>query len=63
MGVVFIRMAQAEQDPAFATSLVPVGKWGRSEGRVNFVEIHRRYPAAGPWNVDIVRLLEQGGRW
>jgi hypothetical protein len=26
MGIVFIRMAQAEQDPAFATSLVPVGK-------------------------------------
>ena len=35
----------------------------RRAGRVNFVEIHRRYPAAGPWNVDIVRLLEQGGRW
>lgn len=36
---------------------------GRREGRVNFVEVHRRYPAAGPWNVGIVRLLEQGGRW
>ena len=35
----------------------------RRAGRVNFVEIHRRNPAAGPWNVDIVRLLEQGGRW
>ena len=32
---------------------------GAARGRVNFVEIHRRYPAAGPWNVDIVRLLEQ----
>lgn len=36
---------------------------GRREGRVNFVEVHRRYPAAGPWNIDIVRLPEQGGRW
>jgi hypothetical protein len=35
----------------------------RRAGRVNFVEIHRRYPATGPWNVDIVRLQEQGGRW
>lgn len=32
----------------------------RIEGRANFVEINRRYPAAGPWNFDIVRLLEQG---
>ncbi|MGL6501377.1 hypothetical protein ACSZOA_02965 [Aeromonas caviae] len=36
---------------------------GRRAGRVNFVEIHRRYPGGRPWNVDIVRLPEQGGRW
>lgn len=32
----------------------------RIEWRANFVEINRRYPAAGPWDFDIVRLLEQG---
>ncbi|MFB2874813.1 nuclear transport factor 2 family protein [Aeromonas jandaei] len=29
-------------------------------GRCNFVEINRRYPAAGPWSFTIVRLLAQG---
>ena len=33
----------------------------RIAGRCNFIEINRRYPAAGPWSFDVVRLLEQGG--
>jgi limonene-1,2-epoxide hydrolase len=32
----------------------------RIAGRCNFIEINRRYPAAGPWDFEVVRLLEQG---
>lgn len=38
--------------------------WPQSGERIigpgNFVEINRRYPAAGPWNFEIVKLLVQG---
>lgn len=44
MGIVFIRVAQAGQDPAFATSLVPVGKWGAERGAGQL----RRDPSALP---------------
>lgn len=43
-GIVFIRVAQAGQDPAFATSLVPVGKWGAARGAGQL----RRDPSALP---------------
>lgn len=43
-GIVFIWVAQAEQDPVSATSLVPVGKWGAERGAGQL----RRDPSALP---------------